>query len=213
MPLHPTPTFADGLVIVDQPIRHSASSHVAHCVYAVSNADAAAAQSVADDVQAAWNSAFPPDMDSDSTAEPPRVLVGHGDDNPTVGVGAGSPLAGSAAASYPPPQVAVIVKKITSTFGRHGRGRFYIPWIASEAAIDEGGNINSGTVASIDTQSGIFFAALVSAHLPLILARATRAIDPVTGKSYVTAWEIGATVDHLQTEAVCATQRRRLARS
>lgn len=61
---------------------------------------------------------------------------------------------GTNGGSLPPPNCAVLVKKLTAVGGRKGRGRMYLPGISSvSGSLDSGGNF--GSVAAGDVQSAI----------------------------------------------------------
>jgi len=66
-------------------------------------------------------------FDNALTVTQVRVSMGQDGSEDLVGMVAGTNTGSSAKAS-PPPNVAVLVHKVTARGGRRGRGRMFIPW-------------------------------------------------------------------------------------
>ncbi len=60
------------------------------------------------------------------------------------------PLVGTNGGSLAPPNCAVLVKKLTATGGRRGRGRAYLPGISSvSGSLNSGGNFSEANAADV----------------------------------------------------------------
>lgn len=213
MPLHPAPTISNHLCIVTQKISHSATSHISSVVYAVVNGTAMSTQAVAEAVQSAWNDNWPTEMDTNSTSQRPEVVEGDGTNVPSVAVATGAAAAGAVARACPPPQVCMLVKKLTPLGGKKNRGRMYIPYNLSQAGVDEAGLITGSAVPDNQVVADNFLGDLVAASLPMVIANKVLALDVITGKPYVTEINAGPEVTSVIVEDHVATQRRRLVRS
>ena len=105
-------------------------------------------------------------------------------------------VVGVGGAPFCPPQVAVLVQKISGLAGRANRGRFYIP-SPREATIDDGGFLDAGTLGTYQSQADSFLNDLSVAAIPMRILHTDPALAPTV-------------VSSLQVEAKVATQRRRL---
>lgn len=212
MAQHPTPVYDNELVLVQQPLQSTNESHTAIVTCAFHDLTAQGPQEAADRFQASWNANIAALLSDTVTSQKPTVLYGTGDDVPQFAVGSAAPAVGAVAASYPPSQVSLLVKKTTLFTGRLNRGRMYIPFAIAEADVGIGGIIGGGVLATFQAAFNSFKAAQVGNSFPPIISNKTLATDPVTLKKYVTEVHIGAVVTSLQCETFVATQRRRLAR-
>lgn len=107
---------------------------------------------------------------------------------------------GGGTAGACPPNVAVLVHKLTPYGGRTGRGRMYLPGIPEEN-VDSGGNISSSWLADRQSNLNSFWAELVAADL-----------DPVLLHSEETAVSDPFVITSFAVQSKVATQRRRLRR-
>lgn len=105
-------------------------------------------------------------------------------------------LAGTVAGGSPPPQVALLIQKITGRAGRVNRGRMYIP-APSEANVDETGRYTSAQTAAFQADADAFLSQLDTAGYPMALLHTDPAISPTD-------------VVSLRVDNLVATQRRRL---
>lgn len=81
-----------------------------------------------------------------------------------------SSVAGTLSAAAAAPAIAVRVTKRTAFAGRKYRGRVFLPpAYVSETNINEAGVIDASTLASIQTKATAFYAAMVTADMPLHL--------------------------------------------
>jgi len=162
------------------------------------------ALAVADAVFGAWSAAgsFRSIMDSTVTLTATRASLGTDGSGDLVGVNTTTSV-GTASGAMVPPNVAVLIHKVTARGGRRGRGRMYIPWCTTAASVDETGVITPAVVSTITAAMLAWRLALSSAAVPLVLLHAPGQTalpppDPVTG---------------LTVDRIVATQRRRLGRT
>jgi len=106
------------------------------------------------------------------------------------------------------PNCALLVKKQTATGGRRGRGRNYIPWVLLDAAVDDVGNVDSGSLAvrqsdAEDWLEDLELGTTGSYATPMVILHDSSGSGPEPAPSVVTA---------LQVDSRIANQRRRLGR-
>lgn len=107
-------------------------------------------------------------------------------------------LNGSATGAQAPPNVATLVRKLTATGGRQGRGRMYVPG-ATEPDLDEAGRYNTSYTAVLQGHVDAFAASLATDLLIPVLFHDEA--GPVTVPTEITS---------LQVDGLAATQRRRM---
>lgn len=109
-------------------------------------------------------------------------------------------ITGSGVQDMAPPQVALLVDRVTTFGGRTNRGRFYLPaaW-TTEANVSSTGNISAADVISINALLNTTFNAITTAGFGHYLLHE----NPSAAPTLITAWNMQNTV---------ATQRRRLRR-
>lgn len=130
-----------------------------------------------------------------------NVRVGHEIGDPDVGFH-GTNVQGQMGQVPPPPNVAVLVSKRTSSGGRRGRGRMFLPWYVSEDAVDAFGNINGVFQGYITTQMLQMLTKLEENDVPMVLLHET----------YAPPFALPTPVTSLQVDSLVSTQRRRLGR-
>lgn len=198
MTLEIPPGFAEVII----PISHPLQSHVATVTFGIDvSGEGGVDSGTADNVMLQWANAMDAIFDSALTMGPVHLIVGQDGGDPESIEGTTTSLGASAHAS-PPPNVAVLIKKVTSTGGRRGRGRMFLPWALSASDIDEGGHIAGSTVVSISSAVFDLRSTLETESLPMVLLHSTGisaapAPSPITGLFCV---------------PLVATQRRRLGR-
>jgi hypothetical protein len=107
-------------------------------------------------------------------------------------------VVGGQAAACPTQNCAVLVKKVTSTGGREGRGRCYLPaGYLAETDVTAAGIVTASVVAALQAKATQFLDDLETALLPMVLLHS----NPLNNPDRVTNF----TVDNL-----IATQRNRL---
>ena len=77
-------------------------------------------------------------------------------------------LNGAIGGDCAPANLAILVRKVTATGGKRGRGRMYWPGVP-EAYIDSAGVLGAGVLAAWQTQASAFLAAMDGWNLPLCL--------------------------------------------
>jgi len=89
-------------------------------------------------------------------------------------------LTGVAAGEMLPYQCATVISLLTDSATRHGRGRFYLPPLATGTV--DGGLISAATITSLDTAWTAFFDSLNTDGLnPVVRNRTGHISTPVTG--------------------------------
>jgi hypothetical protein len=153
-------------------------------------------EELAADAAATWVDTF---LTFQSSAiELSSVLAKYGPNNigPSAEISVGE-VGGQSNATFPP-QVSVLVRKLTSAGGRAGRGRFFIPGVG-ETTANESGIIPSDILGNWQGQADDFIDAMVGFGLvPVVLHGAD---SPITVPSPITSLQVSNTV---------GTQRRRL---
>jgi hypothetical protein len=137
-----------------------------------------------------------PFLDSDSTWGPIHCALGLSG-GILSGDGSSSDQGGASINSVPP-NTAVLVSKTSSTPGRAGRGRYYWPFAANEADVDESGLWGSASVANFQGAQTDFLADLSTAEVPMAILHSASGAP--------------SNVINLSTQSLLATQRRRLRR-
>lgn len=212
MALHPPPTYDNKLAVITQPFKHALMGRRAFIVVSLFNNVGASAQSVVNTWQTNFNAQLAPFLDSQVTVEKPTINLGDGSAVPLQATATGAAVAGTITGAMPPPQIAVLIKKVTGHGGKKNRGRIYLPWFVNEADVDETGVIASSPLASMQTNATALKTALNTAGTWIQVSNKDLATDPTSGKKYVTALHNGFEVGQLIVESVVATQRRRLER-
>lgn len=153
-------------------------------------------QTEADDLADAWIASWPAaNMFSQYTFLGVVLRVGQ-DGGPPIIVEAPRSQVGTATGNPLPQNCTVLVRKSTSTGGRSGRGRMYLPpYGLSESFVDSKGMIEPATVAVLQTAVS---AALFGTVDPVLLHDEA---SPVTAPSPLSAVTVDTRI---------ATQRRRL---
>lgn len=86
-----------------------------------------------------------------------RVTLSVGVDGPGGSVDSSSaPVPGGGTGNYPPTACSVIARKVTNILGRQGRGRMFLPGVATETQIDQDGTLTPAARTSLNTMLGSF---------------------------------------------------------
>lgn len=190
------PGFAEIII----PMDCSLSTHVATVSFGVDWSGSVGSEvATLGTILAAWGGAFAPLQDNSVTIGPVHAIIGQ-DGEPTSADGVGT-VTGGVSASSLPANVAVLVQKHTSTGGRRGRGRFYVPWALTGSAANEAGVIDSSVLATLRTAASDFLDALEGTANMQVLH--SPGISTAPEPSPVTSLSVASMV---------ATQRRRLGR-
>jgi hypothetical protein len=108
-----------------------------------------------------------------------------------------------------------LVRKITNRGGRRGRGRFFVPAILQEAAVDQAGNLTTAMRGLVQTASTGLYNKLVVVGGGAVLLHDDQAVsgyNPSTGKPVYVTIDPGppSTITDLIADPRAATQRRRM---
>lgn len=218
MPLAPPPTISPGLCLITQQLKRSDMSRAAEVTFAFLDASVttpANALAAVNKFQAQYNVQFGPLHDSEVTILQPTIRMGDGTTIPTEAVATGATINGADVDTFPPPQVAILAKKLTSFGGRHNRGRTYFPFMVASSDVSENGTVNPVAVAAINTRLAAFLANMADAviggvALPMHIAN--KVFDTPLPPHHVTEINPGSEVSAFVCESLVATQRRRLGR-
>lgn len=106
-------------------------------------------QDVADEIEAAWSTAWPTaDLDNSWVWVGVTVSIGAGvDPGPTASSEVND--SGGTNLNCPPPNCCILIRKTSALGGRSNRGRNYIPaGYMAESDVDESGALASGSMAT-----------------------------------------------------------------
>src|ERR1700681_1700113 len=116
MPLNPPPTIELGLGLVQQQLKRNDMGRAAMVTFALNVSgvpSAAVAQDAIYDFQANFVTNFGVLLDAEVLIEQPTIRLGDGSTVPYEAVGAAAAVQGTDAITSAPPQVALLVKKLT----------------------------------------------------------------------------------------------------
>lgn len=197
-----------GFAQVLLPFQHASLARAAVITYGL-DVDAAGGDfiTVADEQPVIFTNAWTAELADDVTVGPATMRVGQDGGDPLAVLGTNTDT-GSEGAAMLPPNVALLVKKLSSTGGRRGRGRLYIPWVTQEAAVDDVGVLDGGSLSArqdaaedwlVDLQAGT----TGTYSTPMVILHDSSGAGPEPAPSVVTS---------LLVDPMVATQRRRLGR-
>lgn len=121
----------------------------------------------------------------------------------TVGTHTSVATGGGGTFALPPPQVALVVSKVTEFAGKANRGRSYIPFVVGESIVDSNGRIDSGSVSTFQGVASALIAGWAALDLDATLLHAAPAVGPPAPATQLTT---------LLVRGVVGSQRRRLIR-
>lgn len=173
----------------------AASPHGAAVTYGVAREESLAPDLVAQGAHELFDNFWPANADSNWQLLSTLVKFGPNATGPTGEYAA--TVNGAISGVACPPNVAILIQKQTAFGGRTGRGRMYLPGVASQG-VNDNGTIKTAELIDINGRAADFLSAMGDFGYPLALLSAT-ASDPKP----ITALSCGASV---------ATIRRRLRR-
>jgi len=213
MPLNPAPTIELGLGLVTQKLIRSDMSRAAECTFALDCGGAASltiAQTAINDFQTNWNLNIRSHLDSQVTCLKPTIRLGDGSDTPYEATASGATQVGLVAATFAPPNVSLLVKKLTARGGKKNRGRTYLPFSMPTADISENGTVSGGMVGVWQGNFDDFLSQLDTDATPMVIKN--QLFDTPLPPHFVEHVTIGERVTSMEVETLIATQRRRLGR-
>lgn len=189
------PTIPSGYANIAIPFTHGGTSHVSYITFGVDNNTGLTAPAVvADAVWAAFHAEVRPVLDNSVTLGPPLASVNAGA-GVVTGSGTSSDLGGAGLASIPM-NSGLLVAKVSTTPGRAGKGRYYVPFALEESDVSETGIVDGTTVTDHQNVQDAFLAALLAEDVPMVILH-DGAGTPATVTQLIVRNKIG-------------TQRRRL---
>jgi len=157
---------------------------------------------IADAVFASFASAWATGLDTNLIIERAVVKLGVGGGaDPLVGESTLPAVAGTTVMASAPSSSCVLIRKLSATGGKHGRGRVYLAHSVGESAWDESGVLGSTQLGDHQTRADDWHATLIAADVPMVLAYGTGAAN-----------ETVIVVTALRAQALMAGQRRRIGR-
>lgn len=194
------------------PISHGDVSRDAAVVFGVDMNAQVGSVSLVNKILTDFTGEFAAVLDDAVTVGPGRLNVGQDGGESLVFIGSTTVVGTSAQASMPS-NVAVLLRKTSSRGGRRGRGRMFIPWALSDAAVDDTGHILGGVIANLQTRATDF---LNNLTLDLVgdLATPMVLLHTASGPEVEnpTATGLPNEVTALTVDGLIGSQRRRLAR-
>jgi hypothetical protein len=113
----------------------------------------------ANSVMKAYATALLPETYSSLTLD--HVTLSVGQDGPGGSVDSDlAPFPGTRTGSGVPVAMAPVVRKVTNSIGRRGRGRMFPPGLLNTTEVDANGNISTGRLASLQTAFNLFLTEL-----------------------------------------------------
>lgn len=152
-----------------------------------------AAQNVAD----AYESEIAAGMDSNVT------LTGVQCDGAVESAFVSADVIGTNNIDNPPPNVALLVRKITSIRGRRAQGRLFVYGMLLEGDVDERGRFGAANLAAVQDRFSDFLSTIVTANsAPMVILQNSEGISPPIDPP--------PEVTSLDVQELVASQRRRL---
>jgi len=194
------------------PISHGSVSRDAAVVFGVDMNAQVGSVALVNKILTDFTSEWAAVIDDAVTIGPGRLNVGQDGGESLAFIGS-TVVVGTSAQSSMPSNVAVLLRKTTARGGRRGRGRMFVPWALSDAAVDDTGQILGATVTNLQTRATDFLGNLeldLGSELatPMVLLH-TESGEDVENP---TATGLPNPVTALTVDALIGSQRRRLAR-
>lgn len=143
-------------------------------------------------IATAWGAHLRVRTPEDVTLASILVKWGPNSTGPFAEVGVGS--AGTGSSADVPPNVAMLIQKLTADGGRANRGRWF--WPVGEDQVATGGTIVGADVTAMNSACAGFMGALTAADMDMVILHNSSLIDPTI-------------VTSMATQAIAGTQRRR----
>lgn len=211
MPLSPPPVIQTNLCLITQRLIRSDMSRAALLTFATEctgTPSGTLAQTSVNAFQTAFNAHPATIIDNEVTIDFPTIRLGAGTTVPYEAVANGSSITGGASSTTVPPNVALLVKKVTALGGKQNRGRTYYPFLIDSSLISEAGVIQTSALNTWQGVMNAFLTALSSANIPMCIAN--KVFNVPLPPHHVTSINTGPLVTGLVVESIAATQRRRI---
>lgn len=154
---------------VTVPLKHSALARSAVITFGVNTNSDSNGQDMVNILQANVATFLNGLVDSEVTIGPTVMRRNEGvASEPHVYVAASTNVGGRSGESQPP-NVALLIHKVTGRGGRAGRGRMFIPWGLAESEVVDVGTLTSAAVTKVNTALAAFIDEMEGDDLPLLL--------------------------------------------
>jgi len=149
----PTLSIPPGYAQASMTFRHSSLARAALITFGLDVGDAGGDYlAIAQDMPGLLGAQFDDIIDADVTVGEPTLRVGQDGGEALVVVGTAS-FVGLRTSPSLPGNNAALIRKATNRGGRRGRGRLFLPWVLSEADVDEVGAISSTKRSELATSA------------------------------------------------------------
>jgi len=173
------------------------TSVISYCVWGFQNAGPnPLITDIADDLLNIWGTELASIFDTECTMGPFDVLEPFG--SGVLTALSSSDDAGTSVWDSMPPNNALLVRKVSSTSGRRGRGRMFLPYSLPDAAVNQVGVIDGTSLGVRQSALNDWLTAMTTADYPLVILH-NNASTP-------------STVTALQVDSMIGVQKRRLGR-
>lgn len=203
-----TVLIPNGFAQVTLQLQHISGSHVGAIVFGVQFDDPISEGSdLADKMVLDYDETIGVRTDAGVVIGPAIVRVGAASGDPVSFVGTET-AEGAITGDVEPSSVAILVKKVTLTGGRRGRGRVFFPWCLPHDKVDDVGVIDPSYKATFQGACDDWMVLLSSARggvqaTPMVLLHDDEGESAAPAPSAVTG---------LVVQSLIGTQRRRLGR-
>lgn len=206
--------YGDGLVLANTFITHSAVSRTAEVTYAILDDTAGySAQTWADALQTTFASNWASKLDNGATIAYTKTLKGAGSSIFTTGISTASGTPGTISGSFPPPNWAMLITKLTGYGGRKNTGRMYMPYSVIEGDIGENGHFGGSTLTDRQTAATNWLGDNTDTTFWMVIANRTYDLPWDNPARKLVSVDAGAKVLALSVSGLGATQRKRMRRA
>jgi hypothetical protein len=174
---------------ISVPLTHGSFTRPAAITFAVHDDNSTGNPTdIADAVTDALEDHFIERLDSNVTMGPVVAYLGVA--GGTIPGTATTSSPGTLSINSPPPNTAVLVKKVANAAGRKGRGRMFVPWFIDKGSIDEMGVLDGTQRGNIEAVLAALQAELITNGVTMFLLHADNSapsavlqllVDPLIG--------------------------------
>lgn len=207
--------YEDGLMLLAQHMNPVGISHECVVTYAVTvpTPYSADPETICNFFQAAFVDAFVDLTSSNCQINKTTVIMGTGDDSPLTGESTVAGTFGITSGAQAPPQVAVVVKKLTGFGGRQNRGRIYLPYLLRDDDVADDGSFAGSDLSDRQDACDAWLAGVNAGDFDMVIANRVYDRPWNVADRHLTAVNAGKKVTALSVESIIGTQRRRLPRT
>lgn len=121
-------------------------------------------------------------------------------------------IVGSTGLTGTPPNCSLLVRKKTALPGRHGRGRFFFPFMLAATTVDEAGIIAGATLTTLQTAFNTWYGQHTTSGRGMLLFHPDREAGGAAPPGTIIAGAAPTPILDLQCMPLIGSQRRRLGR-